>query len=687
MVEAGIGAHYLKDALAQFRKYKTMADAALAQVAEENFFRALDPESNSIALIVKHVSGNMRSRWSGFRETDGEKPDRNRDTEFEVEPDDTRERILRRWEAGWALLFEAVEPVREADLLAVVKIRGEDHSVLEAIQRQLTHYASHVGQIVFLAKHFAGSGWRSLSIPRGKSREFDVAKSGAPYGPLRPTGGLPMRQVPYDRGFGPSRAHGRRGRATRQPLPRRLRGAGRSRRARAARAEDRDARRHRRRPSARHGGLGERAGVLRPGPDPPPPLRLGGRRALLPRGAAPGSRVRHVLDGPGARRAGRGAARGDGAAIENAQRLAPKATPREQTFIALRAQQIEAQAAEGFEQRDEHDAYRSALDEALATYPDDAELWILRGNAEEPGPWGRGQFGGAASIAFYETALVRSPGHQGAHHYLAHSFENIAHPARAAEHGKVYAAVAPGVAHAQHMLGHVLPRLGRWEEALAQFRKADAIEVAYARELNLRPGDDWHHLHNLQLLGYTYLRLGNVAEAEATFRRAFDTPARQPYRGAPQASLAEYYLLRGRLEDALAVSRALQTSTRTPSARAVGRWSKARRSWPRASPTRPRRRRRARQEAARRHGPRVPGYQARYLEIFVRPYIDQLDTEIALRGDSPAAAEASILAVADALSTNPRFDAWGEGLFRLERFASDARRAGRPRSPPTSRPA
>ena len=381
----------------------------------------------------------------------------------------------------------------------------------------------------------------------------------------------------------------------------------------------------------------------------------------------------------GLARAEQGAERDEAthSAIANAQRLAPKATPRERVFIALRAQQIEAQDAIGKDQGEKHEKYRDALDAALASYPDDAELWILRGNAEEPGPWGRGQFGGAASIAFYETALVRSPGHLGAHHYLVHSFENIAHPAEAAEHGRIYADSSPGVAHAQHMLGHVLPRLGRWEEALAQFRKADAIEEAYAKSLNLRPGDDWHHLHNLQLLGYTCLRLGRLDEAEAVFRRAFDTPARLPYRGMPQASLAEYYLLRGRLEEALAVSRALQTPTRTTAANAVaavvegetllamGQTDDARACAARSKKL---------LETA--HG-ELPGFQSRYLDIFVRPYIDQLDTEIALRGDSPAAAEASILAVADALSTNPRFDAWGEGLFRLQRIAADARRAGR----------
>ncbi len=225
-----------------------------------------------------------------------------------------------------------------------------------------------------------------------------------------------------------------------------------------------------------------------------------------------------------------------GAAIEKAKSLASKATPREQTFIALRARQIEAQDAPPAEEKELHTAYKAAIDKALAVDPEDADLWILRGNAEEPGPWGRGQFGGAASIAFYEAALSRAPGHFGAHHYLVHSYENIGRHDEAARHGKIYAESSPAVAHAQHMYGHVLPRLGRWNEALAQFEKADAIEEAYARSENLRPGDDWHHLHNLQLLGYTYLRLGRYAEAEATFRRAFETPARA---GLPRHTAGE----------------------------------------------------------------------------------------------------------------------------------------------------
>jgi tetratricopeptide (TPR) repeat protein len=364
------------------------------------------------------------------------------------------------------------------------------------------------------------------------------------------------------------------------------------------------------------------------------------------------------------------------AAIGKAKSLAPKSSAKEQTFIALRAQQIEAQAAPLAEEKDEHAAYKKALDKALDAYPEDAELWILRGNAEEAGPWGRGQFGRATSIAFYETALVRSPGHLGAHHYLVHSFENTAHHAEAAGHGKIYAGSSPGIAHAQHMYGHVLPRLGRWEEALSQFEKADAIEEAYAKAENLRPGDDWHHLHNLQLLAYTYLRLQRIEDAERTFRRAFDTPSRLPYRGTPQASLAEFHLLRGQLTEALAVARALQVDTRTPATRvvamvvegeallAMGRMDAARDAARRAKKS---------LEAA-----RVElGSQARYLDWFVTPYIEQLDTEIALHGKDPADAEASIRRVATELSQNPRFDAWGEGLFRLDRIASDARRAGR----------
>jgi hypothetical protein len=176
-----LGREFLQDAIGEFRKYKGFADKAIAQVSDADFFHKIDPESNSIAIVMKHISGNLRSRWTDFLTTDGEKPDRNRDAEFEREGEDSRESIVARWEAGWRTLFAAVEPLTDDDLKRTVTIRGEPHSVVQAINRQMTHYAGHIGQIVLLAKHFAGARWRTLSIPRGKSRDFDVTKSGAPY--------------------------------------------------------------------------------------------------------------------------------------------------------------------------------------------------------------------------------------------------------------------------------------------------------------------------------------------------------------------------------------------------------------------------------------------------------------------------------------------------------------------------
>ena len=172
---------FLDDTLLQLRKLKTQADRAVAQIGPEDLFALLGAEDNSIAVIMKHVAGNMRSRWTDFLTSDGEKPDRNRDTEFEIYPQDTREHILELWETGWRLVLGVVQSLGPDDLQRTVTVRGEAHTVVEAINRQLTHYAAHVGQIVLLSKHFAGERWESLSIPRGRSRDFDVTKSGAPY--------------------------------------------------------------------------------------------------------------------------------------------------------------------------------------------------------------------------------------------------------------------------------------------------------------------------------------------------------------------------------------------------------------------------------------------------------------------------------------------------------------------------
>jgi hypothetical protein len=167
---------YVQDSIDLFNYYKKLGDRAMAQCPDEGLFATLDAESNSIAIIVKHMSGNMRSRWTDFLTTDGEKPDRHRDIEFE-EPPKTRAELIEMWDRGWKYLFDAMTPLSDADLVRTITIRTEPHSVMQAINRQVAHYSYHVGQIVFLAKHAAANNWQALTVPRGQSKQFaaDVA--------------------------------------------------------------------------------------------------------------------------------------------------------------------------------------------------------------------------------------------------------------------------------------------------------------------------------------------------------------------------------------------------------------------------------------------------------------------------------------------------------------------------------
>jgi hypothetical protein len=164
---------YIKDSFDILRYYKRLGEQAMAQASDEALLATADPESNSIAIIVKHLAGNMRSRWTDFLTSDGEKPDRHRDAEFESPPQ-TRAEILELWESAWKIVFDSLTPLADQDLGRTIRIRGERHSVMQAINRQIAHYAYHIGQIVFLAKHSCGDRWKSLSIPRGKSSDFNA---------------------------------------------------------------------------------------------------------------------------------------------------------------------------------------------------------------------------------------------------------------------------------------------------------------------------------------------------------------------------------------------------------------------------------------------------------------------------------------------------------------------------------
>lgn len=164
--------NYKSDALTSFRNYKMLAERAVEQVSDEEFFAAIDGEANSIAVLLKHIAGNLHSRWRDFLTTDGEKPDRDRDTEF-IADGDNRESLLKFWESGWQVLFDNLEPRTDQDFARTITIRGEPHSVVEAVNRQLTHYSYHIGQIVLLAKHFRSSDWKTLSVPRNRSGEFN----------------------------------------------------------------------------------------------------------------------------------------------------------------------------------------------------------------------------------------------------------------------------------------------------------------------------------------------------------------------------------------------------------------------------------------------------------------------------------------------------------------------------------
>lgn len=174
--ETSIAASYLDEAFRAFRGYKRMAEGAMSQLTDQEFFHLPDPESNNVALIVKHMAGNLRSRWQDFLTTDGEKADRDRDQEFVLVPADTREELMRRWQRSWETVFNSIKALKPEDITRTVYIRQEPHSVLQATNRSMLHTSYHVGQILYLGKHLRGNEWKTLSIPKGKSAEINAKR-------------------------------------------------------------------------------------------------------------------------------------------------------------------------------------------------------------------------------------------------------------------------------------------------------------------------------------------------------------------------------------------------------------------------------------------------------------------------------------------------------------------------------
>lgn len=359
------------------------------------------------------------------------------------------------------------------------------------------------------------------------------------------------------------------------------------------------------------------------------------------------------------------------ARLAEAQRVSEK----ERRWVALFAEQLAALAAPSEQAGALHDAYKRSIERLIALDPSDANAWWLRGNAEEPGAWGRGQRGEIRSIAFYDAALLRDPANLAAQHFLVHSYENVALYEQAAVHGRAYAAAAPAVAHAQHMYGHVLPRLGRWREARAQFEAADRIERAYYAEQAIPPQDDWHHGHNLSVLGVVALRLGDVADAEERLREAFELRVAS---GLNCSAWIEYLLYRERFPDALEAAQTCE-ATGSANARMVGASLAAEAL---AALGKPAAADAALARARAAHVEAVEEAKATPYAAFAARLERALDfsaTVVALHGAQQADAEASMIRLADETAALNSIDGWAAGLYRLARVRALAERLGRAR--------
>jgi tetratricopeptide (TPR) repeat protein len=364
-------------------------------------------------------------------------------------------------------------------------------------------------------------------------------------------------------------------------------------------------------------------------------------------------------------------AKSAGEALARAQELAAGASPREQRRIAVRAKQLEAMADIGDAAK--HAAYKKAIDDALAADIGDANLWLIRGNAEEASAAGRGQRGGTSSTAFYLEALRLSPDNAAAHHYLTHSYETISQIPLALEHGEAYARLAPSIPHSHHMWGHDLRRVGRIDDAIAAFRRTDDLEKAYYKAERIDAGLDWHHVHNLDLLATAYQHKGQMRKAEATMREASALPPLTDYIEFNQKLLPVFLLGRQRWDEAADVAGHLGRG-KYPSTRAVAHALAGHAQLARGRAAEAR----SALQAAERELAAVPVSTAGIgvNRAQAQPWVDTLRGELLIRDGDRAEGRRVLEAVARTLRGLPGPDAWIQALFRLEAMARMARDAG-----------
>jgi tetratricopeptide (TPR) repeat protein len=356
---------------------------------------------------------------------------------------------------------------------------------------------------------------------------------------------------------------------------------------------------------------------------------------------------------------------------QEARELAPAASERERRRMTIRGKQLAAMA-------DIKDAalflaYKKSIDEALAKDIDDPQLWVLRGNAEEANASGRGQRGGASSVAFYQAALRLVPDHATAHHYLVHSYETIGMIDKALEHGEVYARESPSIPHAAHMWGHDLRRVGRVDEAIAEFLKTDQIERDYYAAENIDPSLDWHHAHNLDLLASCYEHKGQMKLAEKTLRESATLGAVSAYRAFNLRELPNFLIVRGRYEEALEAGRAL-TDSKYPQSRCVGH-ALAGQALLWLGKTDEARKELADAERELETVPQLT-MQLDPPRSVVEPWVNALRGELLLRTGKRDEGRAVLKDVVRAMRAAPGPDAWSQTLFRLESMARSAMEVG-----------